>query len=68
MRRTLFFKVAFWGSKRARPHFETSPYTTEVFTGLGEGLRDWISLDWIRLDRLDWLGLIWIGLGWIGLD
>ena len=34
----------------ASPFFETSPYTTEVFTGLGEGLRDWIRLHWIRLD------------------
>ena len=54
--------------KKGAPHFETSPYTTEVFTGLGEGLRDLIRLDWISLDRLDWLGLIWIGLGWVGLD
>ena len=44
------FKVAFWGVKKGAPHFEKSPYTTEVFTGWGEGLRDWIRLDWIRLD------------------
>ena len=43
-------KIAFWGVKKGAPHFQTSPYTTEVFTGLGEGLRDWIRLDWIRLD------------------
>ena len=63
-----FFLSNVLGVKKGAPHFETSPYTTEVFTGLGEGLRDWIRLDWIRLDRLDWLGLIWIGLDWVGLD
>ena len=42
-----FFKVAFWGVKTGAPHFETSPYTTEVFTGFGEGLRDWPR---VRLD------------------
>ena len=45
-----FLKSSVLGVKKGAPHFETSPYTTEVFTGLGEGLRDWIRLDWIRLD------------------
>lgn len=37
------------GVKKGAPHFETSPYTTEVFTGLGEGLKDWIRLDFIYI-------------------
>ena len=41
LRRAHFFKKSgVLGVKKGAPHFETSPYTTEVFTGLGEGLRD----------------------------